>query len=69
VQATVQMTLAAATATAQGLAGILAKILNSVEAVFFLAGCVTIIAGLAAILLLREAAREMAKSELVRAPQ
>jgi len=69
VQATVQMTLAASTAIAQGLAGVLAKILNSVEAVFFLAGCVTIIAGLAAILLLREAAREMAKSELVRAPQ
>jgi DHA3 family macrolide efflux protein-like MFS transporter len=69
VQATVQMTLAASTAVAQGLAGVLAKILNSVEAVFFLAGCVTIIAGLTAILTLREAAREMAKSELVRAPQ
>jgi MFS family permease len=69
VQATVQMTLAVATAVAQGLAGVLAKILNSIEAVFFLAGCVTLIAGLAAILTLRDAAREMAKSELVRAPQ
>jgi MFS family permease len=69
VQATVQMTLAVATASAQGLAGILAKLLNSVESVFILAGCITIIAGLTAILTLRGAAREMAKSELVRAPQ
>ncbi len=67
VQATVQMTLAVATALAQGLAGVLAKLLNSVEYVFALAGCVTIIAGLAAILTLRDAAQEMAKSELVRA--
>jgi DHA3 family macrolide efflux protein-like MFS transporter len=65
VQATVQMTLAVATAMAQGLAGVLAKLLNSVENVFILAGFVTIIAGVAAILTLREAAREMAKSELV----
>ncbi len=69
VQATVQMTLAMATALAQGLAGILAKLLNSVESVFALAGCVTILAGVTAILTLRDAAREMAKSELVRAPQ
>ena len=69
VQATVQMTMAVATAVAQGLAGIFAKILNSVESVFILAGCITMIAGLAAILTLREAAREMAESELVRGPQ
>jgi DHA3 family macrolide efflux protein-like MFS transporter len=69
VQATVQMTLAVSTALAQGLAGILAKLLNSVENVFILAGCITIVAGVAAILSLREAAREMAESELVRNPQ
>ncbi|UCC62953.1 MAG: MFS transporter [Anaerolineae bacterium] len=69
VQATVQMTLAVSTAIAHGLAGILAKLLDSVESVFFLAGCITMIAGLTAILTLREAAREMAKSELVRAPR
>jgi MFS family permease len=68
VQATVQMTLAVATAVAQGLAGILAKLLNSVENVFILAGGVTIVAGVTAILTLRDAAREMAQSELVRAP-
>jgi MFS family permease len=69
VQATVQMTLAVATAVAQGLAGVLAKLLNSVESVFVLAGLVTIFAGVAAIVLLRDAAQEMAKSELVRTPQ
>jgi MFS family permease len=69
VQATVQMTLAVSTAAAQGLAGILAKLLNSVETVFILAGCVTIIAGAAAILTLRDAARQMAESELVHAPR
>lgn len=69
VQATVQMTLAVSTAVAQGLAGILAKLLNSVEDVFVLAGGVTVIAGMTAILTLREAAREMANSELVHAPQ
>lgn len=68
VQATVQMTLAVSTALAQGLSGILAKLLNSVENVFVLAGGVTIIAGVAAILTLRGAAREMAQSALVRAP-
>ena len=67
VQASVQMTLAVSTAVAQGLAGVLAKIINSVETVFILAGVVTIIAGLAAIVALRDAAREMLKSELVRA--
>jgi MFS family permease len=69
VQATVQMTLAVSTAVAQGLAGVLAKLLDSVEDVFVLAGGVTIIAGMTAILTLREAAREMANSELVHAPQ
>jgi DHA3 family macrolide efflux protein-like MFS transporter len=69
VQSTVQVTLAVSTAVAQGLAGILAKLLDSVENVFVLAGGVTIVAGMAAIFLLREAAREMAESELVRAPQ
>lgn len=68
VQASVQMTLAVATATAQGLAGVLAKLLNSVENVFVLAGLVTIVAGVTAILTLRDAAREMANSALVRAP-
>jgi MFS family permease len=67
VQATVQMTLAVSTAVAQGLAGVLAKLVNSVEAVFILAGVVTMVAGLTAILALRDAAREMVKSELVRA--
>jgi MFS family permease len=69
VQATVLMTLAISIAVAQGFAGILAKLLNSVESVFILAGCVTIIAGAATIITLRDAAQEMAKSELVRAPQ
>jgi DHA3 family macrolide efflux protein-like MFS transporter len=69
VQATVQMTLAVSIAIAQALAGGLAKLLNSVENVFIVAGCVTMIAGLASIVTLREAAREMAESELVRAPQ
>jgi MFS family permease len=68
VQATVQMTLAVSTALAQGLSGALAKLLNSVENVFVLAGMVTIIAGVAAILTLRDAAREMSNSALVRAP-
>ena len=69
VQATVQMTLAVSIALAQGLAGIFAKLLNSVENVFILAGCVTMIAGAAAILTLRDAARQMAESELVHAPR
>lgn len=69
VQATVLMTLAVSIALAQGFAGVLAKVLNSVESVFILAGCITIIAGVATIITLRDAAREMAKSELVRAPQ
>lgn len=69
VQATVQMTLALSTGLAQGMAGVLAKLLDSVENVFILAGLITIVAGVAAILTLRDAAREMAKSELVRAPQ
>jgi MFS family permease len=68
VQATVQMTLAVSTAVAQGLAGVLAKLLKSVENVFVLAGVVTIVAGITSILALNDAAREMAKSELVRAP-
>jgi DHA3 family macrolide efflux protein-like MFS transporter len=68
VQATVQMTLAVSTALAQGMSGALAKLLNSVENVFVLAGIVTIIAGVAAILTLRDAAREMSQSALVRAP-
>jgi len=69
VQAAVQMTLAVSTAVAQGMAGILAKLLNSVENVFVLAGGITIVAGVTAIVSLREAAREMSESELVRAPQ
>jgi predicted MFS family arabinose efflux permease len=69
VQATVLMTLAISIAAAQGFAGILAKLLNSVESVFILAGCVTIISGVATIITLRDAAQEMAESELVRAPQ
>jgi DHA3 family macrolide efflux protein-like MFS transporter len=69
VQATVLMTLAVSIAVAQGFAGVLAKLLNSVESVFILAGCVTIIAGIATIITLRHAAREMAKSVLVRAPK
>lgn len=69
VQATVLMTLAVSIALAQGFAGVLAKVLNSVESVFILAGCITIIAGVATIITLRDAAGEMAKSELVRAPQ
>jgi MFS family permease len=69
VQSVVQMTIAISIAAAQGLAGVLAKLLNSVENVFILAGCITIIAGLASVFTLRDAAREMAKSELVRAPQ
>lgn len=69
VQSSVQMTLNVATTAALGLAGILAKLLNSVENVFIFAGLVTIVAGLAAIVTLRDAAREMANSELVRAPQ
>jgi predicted MFS family arabinose efflux permease len=69
VQATVQMTLSIATAIALGLAGLLAKILNSVESVFVVAGVVTAIAGLAAIFTLRDAARKLAQSELVRSPQ
>lgn len=69
VQATVQMTLAVSTAVAQGLAGILAKLLNSVENVFILAGGVTIVAGITAIVTLRDAAREMSESVLVRATQ
>ena len=68
VQATVQMTLAVSTAVAQVLAGVLAKLLDSVENVFILAGCVTIVAGVVAILTLRDAAREMSQSELVRRP-
>jgi hypothetical protein len=51
------------------LAGILAKLLNSVENVFVLAGGVTIVAGITAIVMLRDAAREMSESVLVRAPQ
>jgi MFS transporter, DHA3 family, macrolide efflux protein len=66
VQATVQMTLAVSTAVAQGLAGVLAKLLRSVENVFVLAGVVTLIAGLGAILMLRDAAQQMAESDLVR---
>jgi len=69
VQATLQVTLAVSTTVAQGLAGVLAKLLNSVENVFVLAGGVTIVAGVAAIVTLRDAARKLAKSELVRAPQ
>lgn len=69
VQAAVQTTMAVSTAVAQGMAGILAKLLNSVEIVFVLAGGVTIVAGVTAIFSLREAAREMSESELVRAPQ
>jgi MFS family permease len=68
VQATLQVTLAVSTTVAQGLAGVLAKLLNSVENVFVLAGGVTIVAGVAAIVALRDAARKLAKSELVRAP-
>lgn len=68
VQATVQMTLAVAIAVAQVAAGLLAELLHSVENVFVLAGVVTIVAGVAAIVTLREAAREMADSALVRAP-
>jgi DHA3 family macrolide efflux protein-like MFS transporter len=69
VQATVLMVLAISIAVAQGLAGVLAKLLNSVESVFILAGCITAASGTATVILLRDAAREMAKSELVRAPQ
>ncbi|MCP4519570.1 MAG: MFS transporter, partial [Delftia sp.] len=68
VQAAVQMTLAASTALAQVFASLLAKLLDSVENVFVLAGCITIIAGVAAILTLRDAARQVAQSEMVRAP-
>jgi hypothetical protein len=68
VQAAVQMTLAASTALAQVFSSLLAKQLHSVENVFVLAGCVTIIAGVAAILTLREAALQVAQSEMVHAP-
>ena len=61
VQATVQMTMAVSTALAQGMAGLLAKLLNSVENVFVLAGVITLAAGVTAILTLRDAAREMAR--------
>jgi len=61
VQATVQMTMAVSTALAQGMSGLLAKLLDSVENVFVLAGGVTLAAGVTAILTLRDAAREMAR--------
>jgi predicted MFS family arabinose efflux permease len=69
VQASVLMTMAISIAVAQAFAGILAKLTKSVENVFILAGCITMIAGIASIITLRDAAREMAESELVRAPQ
>jgi DHA3 family macrolide efflux protein-like MFS transporter len=68
VQAAVQMTQAVGTALAQGLAGVLAELLKSVENVFILAGGVTVIAGLAAIFTLRDAAEELAKSQMMRGP-
>jgi len=68
VQAAVNMTIAISTTLAQGLAGLLAKVMNSVEAVFMMAGGVTVVAGVAAIVTLREAAAEMARNRLVRAP-
>jgi MFS family permease len=61
VQATVQMTMAVSTALAQGMSGLLAKLLDSVENVFVLAGGVTLAAGVTAILTLHDAAREMAR--------
>lgn len=68
VQAAVQMTLAASIGLAQIFVSLLEKLLNSKENVFIMSGCITIIAGVAAILTLREAARQVAQSELVQAP-
>ncbi len=67
VQSVVQMTIAVGIGAAQFLAGISASLFGN-EITFIIAGLVTIVAGVVAMVTLREAAREMANHELVRSP-